>query len=223
MGILKCLSKPSVEVIILSFMISLYSFAVSDVINPCTVETIERGKLHHPHPFDKSMYIKCDFLGALYITKCPRGDEYYDATETCGLDTRTYIRGDKTPLDTTLENPCNVELLRKDQFYFRHPLIKELYIQCDVWGNAWVKTCGVNEVWDQEQSECVWDPSNPCTTDALLAGIVTFPFPDSKYRYIHCNSDQSSEVKFCYPGLVYEEEAGECVRDDRGMLKMSPH
>ncbi|XP_062579673.1 uncharacterized protein LOC134241654 [Saccostrea cucullata] len=159
------------------------------IANPCTATAIQNNEMYHPHPYDDTKFIKCDYQQKMYVTLCPSGERYHQGSHSCGSTTAT-ISKDKTPLDPDLSNPCTAQALMNHQFFFAYSRDKTKFIHCDVWGHAWIMLCASNLVWNQQSQTCIEDThtsSNPCTQDQLDKGITMFPHQDP-HKYIHCDN-----------------------------------
>ncbi|XP_062612911.1 uncharacterized protein LOC134274667 [Saccostrea cucullata] len=184
------------------------------IANPCTASAIQNNEMYHPHPYDDTKFIKCDFQQKMYVTQCPSGERYHQGSHSCGSTTAT-ISKDKTPLDPDMANPCTAQALINHQFFFAYSRDNTKFIHCDVWGHAWVMLCASNLVWNQESQTCIEDThtsSNPCTQDQLDKGITMFPHQDP-HKYIHCDNGLNPWVQSCTSGLTFSFSSQNCVWD----------
>lgn len=50
--------------------------------NPCTDTALLNQELYHPHPYDDTKFIRCDYQQKMYVIQCPDGQRY---TTVCAL------------------------------------------------------------------------------------------------------------------------------------------
>ncbi|XP_067662560.1 uncharacterized protein [Haliotis asinina] len=119
--------------------------------NPCTHET--KGRLL-PYPNDDTKYIDCSIIPHVgYVMTCQDGKIWDQSILTC---TNKYVIVDPNQMtvDKNIHNPCRIHLNKQDLFYFPHP-DKTKFIQCDQYGDAFVKACPKDEVWRQAILQCI--------------------------------------------------------------------
>ncbi|XP_046567540.1 serine-rich adhesin for platelets-like [Haliotis rubra] len=119
--------------------------------NPCTNET--KGRLF-PYPNDDAKYIDCSIMPNVgYVMTCQNGKTWDQSILTC---TYKYVIVDQNQMtvDKNVHNPCRMNLHKQDLFYFPHP-DKTKFIQCDQYGDAFVKACPKGEVWRQAVLQCI--------------------------------------------------------------------
>ncbi|XP_025099986.1 uncharacterized protein LOC112567508 [Pomacea canaliculata] len=118
--------------------------------NPCTHEALLAGKTIFPYIDDSKKYIRCDYHGNPYVTLCPRGQTFNTGSLSCDHDLPELEFRSSVPT-----NPCTPEQLVAHNFFFEYPPDKQQFIHCDGWGGAWIQTCPVSEIWNQELHTCV--------------------------------------------------------------------
>ncbi|XP_067665688.1 uncharacterized protein [Haliotis asinina] len=191
-----------------------------DLANPCTPDSITKGVFVHPHPYDSSMFIKCDLTGKMYVTMCPDHDIFNKETMSCGFASVSVPSGG-TLLPSNIQNPCTPQMIQKDEYFFPYPQDKHKFIHCDVWGGAWVQHCDTSFLWNDIAKTCVadffheFDPStpqpvtihNPCVAGSA---ILFYPHPDQS-KFIHCDVAGNYWVQSCPLGMRYEPTAYVCV------------
>ncbi|XP_046340047.2 uncharacterized protein LOC124121112 [Haliotis rufescens] len=189
--------------------------------NPCTPDNINKGILVHPHPYDTSMFIKCDLTGKMYVTMCPDHDIFNKNTMSCGFGSISVPSGG-TLLPSHTPSPCTPQKIQNEEYFFPYPDDKHKFIHCDVWGGAWVQHCDTNFLWNDIAKTCVadffheFDPStpqpvtvhNPCLSGSA---IMFYPHPDQS-KFIHCDIAGNYWVQSCPLGMRYEPTAYVCVR-----------
>ena len=119
--------------------------------HPCTAEHIANQQYIWPYPGDSTKFIKCGaFSGTGTVLSCPPNKFYSHAQKTC-----LYSHVVLNPTVGTysgIHNPCKPG---SKILYQSHPTDKHLFIQCDQYGDAFVKSCTHNELWDQRVFSCV--------------------------------------------------------------------
>lgn len=197
------------------------------VDNPCTPENLDKSLLIHPHPYNVNLFIKCDLLGRMYVTLCPNKEIFNKVTLACGFETNA-VPGDKVPLPSSYPNPCTPDVIKSGLYYFAYSLDKHRYIQCDVWGSAWLKTCYTGDIWNDNAHTCVPDDlhefdsttvapfvvTNPCTPQALAAGTLFFPHPCDHTKYIHCDIAGNYYIQACNLGMFFDPATFVCTPHD---------
>lgn len=179
--------------------------------NPCTDTALLNKELYHPHPYDDTKFIRCDYQQKMYVIQCPDGQRYTTGSDSCGSAQVT--SGDKVSLATDLTNPCTPQSLISQQFFFAYPKDNTKYIHCDVWGHAWVSNCSSHMVWSQAKQTCTPDvhtSTNPCTQDKVDQGYTMFPHHDP-HKYIHCDNALNPWVQACTPHTVFNFDSQNCV------------
>lgn len=194
--------------------------------NPCTEEALKNNSIYHPYPLDDTKFIRCDLQGKMYVTLCPQGEQYHQATHSCGTVSET-IDVDKVPLDPDLPNPCTREAILANNLFFTYPRDSKKFIHCDVWGHAWILNCPSGQIWNQAAHTCTPDPlnqggsttsgGNPCTKEALQNGQFFFPLPD-RTKFIHCDISGNAYVQSCIPNNVFDPVSSVCVPYDAGIV-----
>ncbi|KAK7105719.1 hypothetical protein V1264_017063 [Littorina saxatilis] len=196
------------------------------VDNPCTPAALNNGQLIHPHPLSTNMFIKCDLLGRMYITLCPENAVFNQVSLSCGFNSQIVNGG--VPLPNNYHNPCTPDGIKNGLYFFAYANDKHSYIQCDVWGSAWLKTCLTNHVWNDNAHTCVADTlhefdsttvapfpvSNPCTPQALNAGTLFFPHPCEHSKYIHCDISGNYYIQNCPATLFFDPATFVCGAND---------
>ncbi|XP_060084208.1 uncharacterized protein LOC132563468 [Ylistrum balloti] len=180
--------------------------------NICTKETLLAGITKFPHPNEPTKYLECDNQGKLYVVQCPQNESYYDACKQCvGGDTPCVTHG--KPLSTTLANPCSVEAILANKFFFTYPSDVTKYIHCDVWGKAWVRPCPQGEEWDQHELTCIVPSNfaNPCRMRAPDDPLL-YTYPCDPTMYIQCDLWHESFQRQCNPPNFYFQQSSQsCV------------
>ncbi|XP_067666686.1 uncharacterized protein [Haliotis asinina] len=174
----------------------------TDVSNPCQAGAVST----HAHPSDLTKFIRCDVTGKMYITQCPNNETYNESTEGCSHE--AIEGGNSSPLPSNIQDPCTSENLALGEFYFSFPGDESKYVQCDVWGKAWVKQCPDGLTWN--------NPHSSCTSTAMSSSVpcnssndgTFFPHNDPSKFYM-CVHGQAVTMP-CPHGLVFNTESRKC-------------
>ncbi|KAK7487970.1 hypothetical protein BaRGS_00020715 [Batillaria attramentaria] len=194
--------------------------------NPCTPEALSGGHIIFKYPYDQNRFIRCDYHGNPFVTLCPNRQTFNPATLTCGYNSPGTLH--EIPLPAGYPNPCTPEHIQAQYLYFDYPPDHQLFIHCDLWGNAWLQSCPSLQMWDQKAQTCVADrPSvhltttrsphtfvSPCTPEAEAAGKSFFPFPCDHTRFVHCGVAGAYWIQFCPGGMFFNPETYICVVGD---------
>ncbi|OWF46122.1 uncharacterized protein LOC110456139 [Mizuhopecten yessoensis] len=180
--------------------------------NICTKESLLAGITKFPHPDDSTKYLECDIQGKLYVVQCPQNESYYDDCKQCiGGETPCVKPG--TPLSTAIGNPCSVEAILANKFFFTYPSDVTKFIHCDVWGKAWVRPCPQGEEWDQHELTCIVPSkiANPCRSRSSGDPFL-YTYPCDPTKYIQCDLWHESFTRQCNPPSFYFQQSSEsCV------------
>ncbi|KAK3599232.1 hypothetical protein CHS0354_012840 [Potamilus streckersoni] len=121
--------------------------------NPCTPENIAQNMLIFPNPTDNTSFIKCDMLpGSGAILNCPPHKVYSQELTTC-LYFEVIVDSILGIYNTNIHNPC---VPGSNEYYYPHPSDPHKFIQCDQYGDAYEKTCQLNEVWNNVIKSCYY-------------------------------------------------------------------
>ncbi|XP_076455177.1 uncharacterized protein LOC143289866 [Babylonia areolata] len=226
--------------------------------NPCTEDNINNGKLRHSYPYDPTKFLMCDNLGHYYITLCPGGAIFNAQTGDCGFTSPDPTQGSNTgnPGDGQNENShvpldqcnctvssgsgsgsvCSQQALAQNQYYHAYLPDPTKFIQCDVWGGAFLMPCAPGTVWSQTALVCVHSPatgptttttttttqssstvsfdiSSVCTTQALANNQFYHAYPPDATKYIQCDAAGNSYLMTCGTNTVWSQTAYTCIHD----------
>lgn len=179
--------------------------------NPCL--TVGRTVDRFPYPYSTSIFIQCDLQNGMYITHCPPDRPFFsqDCRYCVGANS-PILSGCGTPVTTGYcglpVNPCTVENLRNNHFFFACPTNEREYLQCDMWGGVFVQSCPLHEVWRESALTCEVKTVelNPCN------GLNRFfPYPTDPHMYIMCDDHQIPFVMSCPPNFVWDQPDTTCV------------
>ncbi|XP_067662568.1 collagen alpha-1(XII) chain-like [Haliotis asinina] len=121
--------------------------------NPCSGEIISKGLFFHPYVPDPHKYIHCTGMpNASKLESCPAMKVWRQATTQCENE---YITDEVGQAVTSLPNPC----MFGTPGFFPHPFDKNAYIQCDAWGEGFLKKCQSGLQFVPGQDTCVRPPS----------------------------------------------------------------
>ncbi|XP_060597324.1 uncharacterized protein LOC132751201 isoform X2 [Ruditapes philippinarum] len=125
--------------------------------NPCTFEHISHGLYIWPFPSDDRKYIKCgNFANTGTVFDCGEHKYFSAAVQTCLY--RDIVASLFGPNGVTYDghkNPCLKDYTGGDVQYYPYPGDPHRFIQCDAYGDAYVKTCPLNEVWEPNINNCI--------------------------------------------------------------------
>lgn len=125
--------------------------------NPCTVEHIRMGLFIWPDPLNERRYIKCGIFPNLgTIFDCGEHKIYSQNVQTCLY--KDVVASQSGPDGVTYDgakNPCRTDYVGDVQ-YHPYPGDPNKFIQCDAYGDAYVKQCRYpNEVWEPAINNCI--------------------------------------------------------------------
>ncbi|XP_025113984.1 uncharacterized protein LOC112576009 [Pomacea canaliculata] len=126
--------------------------------NPCTAEQISRGNFFFPYPGDDSKYIQCtEWPNFAVVKDCAPYHKWEQRVLNCIYNmtvvdpTHDQYLTSPSPLDFN----CTYGLQTGDLFYHPYPNDHTKYIQCDQFGNAFVKSCQSGRIWNQYLLTCI--------------------------------------------------------------------
>ncbi|XP_046338529.2 uncharacterized protein LOC124119903 [Haliotis rufescens] len=174
------------------------------VTNPCRTGVVST----HPHPSDLTKFIRCDVTGKMYITQCPSNETYNENTESCGHE--ALGGGNSSRLPSNVQDVCTAANLARGQFYFPYQSDQSKYVQCDVWGRAWVKPCPDGLTWNDHHSTCSHASAATSTSDPCNSTNNGQRFPHSEAsKFISC-AHGNGVVMSCPAGLVFNDQIKAC-------------
>ncbi|XP_064616968.1 uncharacterized protein LOC135480967 [Liolophura sinensis] len=126
----------------------------SELTNPCTVEAILAGHMLFADVYDNTKFIICDVWGNAWLSDCSRGFIWDPSNMSCVVESSIeHVQG-PGPLEPNVPNPCTKEHIAARLFFFHYPYAKDRYIQCDVWGDAYVMLCFAGGHWNDLANSC---------------------------------------------------------------------
>ncbi|CAG2236748.1 unnamed protein product [Mytilus edulis] len=177
----------------------------------CTVENLKNGHTKFEHPFSKLKYLMCDQKLQKYVVHCPQNQSYYQECKQC-CGEGSSCPNLTVPL-TGLVNPCSLENILNDHFFFTYPTNVTKFIHCDVWGKAWIMSCPQDEEWDQDELTCVtcgFQSKNPCRT-YKVGDPLFYPYDCDSHKYIQCDLWHQSFLMTCQLNFVFSPIVRKCV------------
>lgn len=127
------------------------------------------------------------------------------------------------PLPATFVNPCSVEAILAQKFFFPYPADVTQFIHCDVWGKAWVRPCPQGEQWDQNELTCIVPSSiaNPCHN--ISAGDpLLYTYPCDPTKYIQCDLWHESYTRACNPANYYFYQSSQACVPPNSFVPTTP-
>ncbi|KAL4218649.1 hypothetical protein ACF0H5_021238 [Mactra antiquata] len=122
--------------------------------NPCTPEHIQQGLFIFAYPQDNTKFIKCStfpFTGT--ILDCEEHKYFSPSVGNC-LYLDVVVNPTNQTFVTDFPNPC-IKNYPGDVQYHPYPGNPYKFIQCDAFGDAFVKDCDLGEVWEQDILNCI--------------------------------------------------------------------
>lgn len=185
-------------------------------INPCQIANRQTSRF--PYDRDSGMFIQCDLLNEMYLTRCPPDAPFYSADcEVCvggpNSPTISGCHGNTQPVNTPYcglaDNPCTQANILQQNFFFACPVNETMYLQCNTWGHAYVKQCPEHEVWREQGLTCEYHNTdyNPCGS---VRGERYYPYPPDNTQFIDCGDHDVPNLKHCQYGLVWNQFAHVC-------------
>jgi len=125
-------------------------------------------------------------------------------------------------------NPCASGAGRT---YYPVPNDNTKFIQCDIFGGAYVVQCPSGLVYNQATNSCqkpqtVVAPTqpaanNPCTAQAITGGTIYFTFPGDSQKFYQCTGIGQLSVLQCPNNLVWSQARISCVLP-QGTVAVAP-
>ncbi|KAL8625937.1 hypothetical protein ACOMHN_012529 [Nucella lapillus] len=152
--------------------------------NPCTRKNLEKGILRFPHPYDPTKFLQCDMQGRYYISQCPGGAHFILESRACSFSPSTPSNPTETPGESgqstvKIESSCTPEVLAKHQYYHAYAADAKKFIQCDAWGNAFLRDCAAKTVWSQQAYTCIHAPRKIRSASRSYNTTTTIPASSS--------------------------------------------
>ena len=125
---------------------------------------------YHPYPGDETKYIECRLWLVISVHACPPSQVWYQLHQCCLPQTPTTTNTPATTttppisssvttsqMDTTTVEATTTKnfCLGADSRYFPYPPDAAKFIQCDAFGNMFLRFCGAAKVWDDTYKTCV--------------------------------------------------------------------
>ncbi|XP_071095868.1 uncharacterized protein [Haliotis cracherodii] len=213
------------------FLISKYNKYLcrdnwQEIENPCTAARISNNELYFPHPYDNTMFIRCDLTGDMYVTQCPGQKRYIADSHVCGTE-HAVINNNKKPIVTNnISNPCTLNEIRNNHMYFPYPGNLAKYIHCDPSGMPWENSCQDGFLWFQDAQTCSPDYQhqgvgstaftfvNPCTKANIDAGNMFFLYAPDHNKYVQCDVTGIYYIRSCPAMMHFNVSKKQCVRRD---------
>lgn len=170
---------------------------------------------YNPNPEDSTSYIEC--LSWYHIKKhqCPIGQLWVQSVQKCMSETmnypvRTVIRHTSRPHNTdtstsqAYSNICSTD----EGFYHPYPNDNRQFIQCDQFGNMYVRECSEDMVWSNDAITCVSDSLATTSTDTIKQETHVASTDD----YYEALSVSDKYVPNCSEGDTWDATYELCVK-----------
>ncbi|XP_053388243.1 uncharacterized protein LOC128551418 [Mercenaria mercenaria] len=123
------------------------------------------------------------------------------------------------------QSPCNESTVQAGVTKFPHPASHHKFLICDASGKTYSAYCPPNEVFHAGCSSCAPplqrfsascqlfkdDFTNPCSKENVIAGNLTFPYPNSSTKYIRCDTLGNAWVEECLSGSLWDQANLVCM------------
>ncbi|XP_061188684.1 uncharacterized protein LOC133196851 [Saccostrea echinata] len=116
----------------------------SDLVNPCTPQSLINHQFFFSYPKDNTKYIHCDVWGHAWVSNCSSNMVWSQSKQTCIPDVHTST------------NPCTQDKVKQGYTMFPHQ-DPHKYIHCDNALNPWVQSCTPKTVFNFDSQNCVWE------------------------------------------------------------------
>lgn len=141
---------------------SLVTVASGSLCANCTNDNWNQGKRFFAYPGNGTMYIMCtEYVGVCNVKQCAIYHKWNQVDQACTYEnivldwTKDQYQTSPHPIDYL----CKQGQGDNDMYFHPHPVDQTKYIQCDEFGDAFVKECQNGEIWSQQLMTCV--PGQP--------------------------------------------------------------
>lgn len=128
--------------------------------NPCTPVAMAAGQLYFGIVGDNTKFIECDLAGNPTVLNCPTSLLWDQGMQSCIFPINANTGG-TPPVNPTsglpngLANPCTPNALQNGVLFHPVPNDRTKFIQCDLWGQAFLMDCPTGFVWNATYKVCV--------------------------------------------------------------------
>lgn len=131
--------------------------------NPCSRQSVAMGQLYFAYPGDNTKFIECDLHGNPSTLNCPPLLVWDQSILSCmyaaaTINTNPNLNPITTPAPQITanqpSNPCTASAIAASQLFFPYPNDANKYIQCDLWGQAFVNSCPGMLQWNAALQTC---------------------------------------------------------------------
>ncbi|GFR79614.1 collagen alpha-1(XIV) chain [Elysia marginata] len=128
--------------------------------NPCTTTALASGQLYFAIVGDNTKFIECDLAGNPTVMNCPSQLLWDQGMQSCIFPINSNTGGTPpvnptTSLPSGLANPCTAIALQNGVLFHPVPNDNTKFIQCDLWGQAFLMDCPSGFVWNATYKVCV--------------------------------------------------------------------
>lgn len=127
--------------------------------NPCTPQSVAVGQLYFAYPGDNNKFIECDLQGNPSVLSCPNLLVWDQSILSCiyassTINSNTHTT--PTPQITANQpsNPCTASAIQAGRLFFPYSNDPNKYIQCDLWGQAFLNSCPSRLNWNAALETC---------------------------------------------------------------------
>ena len=189
--------------------------------NPCIGSDLR----FHPYPADPSKYVECQSWYRVYVWRCNDG-LWTQNRQQCssGIPTNGMGNNENVHVVQYFKDHCD-----STTFYYAHENPAK-YVQCDEFGNWFIKDCALNTTWDDSLKSCVrhFSSSGPANKDTNTMSRVSRQLPnnfDGKLSSYPCPAkyswdvsvnkcvaiSQSDYLPTCARGYMWDSSLNKCV------------
>ena len=140
---------------------------------PSTVTSMDRSVClpanirFHPYPGDETRYIECRLWQVISVHACPPSQVWNQLRQSClsrpppttttTPTTTILVTTSPSQMESTSDQATSTKnfCLGAESHYFPYPPDSARFIQCDAFGNMFLRYCGSAKVWDNTYKTCV--------------------------------------------------------------------
>ena len=172
--------------------------------NPCIGSDLR----FHPYPADPSKYVECQSWYRVYVWRCKDG-LWTQNKQQCSTGTHHGTgtgNSHSAHIIQYFHGQCDGKT-----FYYAHENPAK-YIQCDDFGNWFLKDCALNTTWDDSLKGCVQSFSSTGPAEATVNTVTsTANTKDGTSRQLPDNFDGTLQSYPCPATYAWNITRNECV------------
>jgi len=132
--------------------------ASANSASPCSGVSISQQdgtSVALPYPGDPYKYIVCYDSTRFAVGTCPSGQIWSSQATQCVAPTSAVPPSSPTSSQTGLDICAITPSASEASFYHPYPPNPSRFLQCDEFGNVYLRYCGPNKIWKDEVKTCV--------------------------------------------------------------------